>query len=150
MPEESRLLDIEALESAIEERNVGVFQATAEDLHYADLASVFQDLDDDEARSFFTQNISLESFPQVLAELPDAIIEETLERFDENAQREILRKLIDDDRADVVIHFVRRDHHAGPCLFNLAPDRRIQCHEENLESIHFHSHSSSSQRVAGV
>ena len=56
----------------------------------------------------------------------------------------------DDNRADVVIHFVRRDHHAGPCLFNLAPDRRIQCHEENLESIHFQSHSSLSQRVAGV
>lgn len=102
MPEESRVLDIEALESAIERRDTEAFQSLAEDLHYADLASIFQDVDDDEARSFFTQNINLASFPQVLAELPDALIEETLERFDESAQREILRKLIDDDRADVL------------------------------------------------
>jgi len=102
MPEESRVLDIEALESAIEKRDEEVFQSLAEDLHYADLASVFQDLDDDEARSFFTRHINLASFPQVLAELPDALIEETLERFNETSQREILRKLIDDDRADVL------------------------------------------------
>ncbi len=102
MPEESRVLDIEALESAIENLDIEVFQSTAEDLHYADLASVFQDLEDDEARSFFTKNINLASFPQVLAELPDALIEETLQRFDESSQREILRKLIDDDRADVL------------------------------------------------
>lgn len=101
MPEESRTLDIEALESAIEARNAKEFIATAEELHYADLAAVFEDIDDD-ARGFFTQNISLERFPEILAELPDTLIEETLERFDGNAQREILGKLIDDDRADIL------------------------------------------------
>jgi magnesium transporter len=102
MPEESRILDIEALESAIQNRDAAAFGTSAEDLHYADLASVFQDLDNDEARGFFTQHISLNSFPNILAELPDALIEETLERFDERAQREILRKLVDDDRTDIL------------------------------------------------
>lgn len=95
-------MDIEALESAIQNRDAAAFGTSAEDLHYADLASVFQDLDNDEARGFFTQHISLNSFPNILAELPDALIEETLERFDERAQREILRKLVDDDRTDIL------------------------------------------------
>lgn len=102
MPEESRILEIEALESAIESRDAKSFQSSAEDLHYADLAAIFQDLDEDEDRAFFTQHIALERFPEILAELPDTLIEETLERFDEDAQREILRKLIDDDRADIL------------------------------------------------
>ena len=102
MPEESRILDVEALESAIQNRDAEAFRTSAEDLHYADLASVFQDLDNDEARGFFTQHISLDSFPNILAELPDALIEETLERFDQSAQREILGKLVDDDRTDIL------------------------------------------------
>ncbi len=95
-------MEVEALESAIESRDATSFQSSVEDLHYADLAAVFQDLDEDEDRAFFTQQIALERFPEILAELPDTLIEETLERFDENAQREILRKLIDDDRADIL------------------------------------------------
>jgi len=95
-------LDVEALESAIQNRDAEAFRTSAEGLHYADLASVFQNLDNDEARGFFTQHISLDSFPNILAELPDALIEETLERFSESAQREILRKLVDDDRTDIL------------------------------------------------
>ena len=95
-------MDVEALESAIQDRDAEAFRTSAEDLHYADLASVFQDLDNDQARGFFTQHISLDSFPNILAELPDALIEETLERFDQSAQREILGKLVDDDRTDIL------------------------------------------------
>ena len=95
-------MDVEALESAIQNRDAEAFRTSAEDLHYADLASVFQDLDNDQARGFFTQHISLDSFPNILAELPDALIEETLERFDQSAQREILGKLVDDDRTDIL------------------------------------------------
>lgn len=95
-------MDVEALESAIQNRDAEAFRTSAEGLHYADLASVFQNLDNDEARGFFTQHISLDSFPNILAELPDALIEDTLERFDESAQREILGKLVDDDRTDIL------------------------------------------------
>lgn len=101
MPEESRTLEIEALESAIQSLNAETFQQTAEELHYADLARVFEDLDDHE-RAFFTSNIPLTRFPEILAELPDTLIEETLERFDSTAQKEILGKLLDDDLADIL------------------------------------------------
>ena len=94
-------MDIEALESAIEARDISKFVVASEDLHYADLATVFENLDDD-GRGFLTQHISLARFPEILAELPDTLIEETLERFDASAQREILHKLIDDDRADIL------------------------------------------------
>jgi len=101
MPEESIILDIEALEAAIEAKNTSTFLEHAEELHYADLAAVFENLDDDE-RLFFTSHISLNRFPKVLAELPDTLIEETLERFDTSAQQQILSQLLDDDRADIL------------------------------------------------
>ena len=100
MPEELTL-DIEMMETAISELDVKKFILAAEELHYADLASVFEDLDDQE-RSFFTKNIPLSRFPDILAELPDSLIEETLERFDKAEQKEILGQLLDDDRADIL------------------------------------------------
>jgi len=101
MDEESRTLDIESFEAAIETRDVNNFKITAEELHYADLASVYEDLDDDD-RSFFTKHITLDIFADILAELPDTLIEETLERFDAKAQQKILEQLTDDDRADIL------------------------------------------------
>ena len=101
MPEESRILDIEGLELAIKNRDAQAFLPATEELHYADLASVFENLDDDE-RAFFTKTISLERFPEILAELPDTLIEETLERFGPDSQRIILSQLLDDDRADIL------------------------------------------------
>ena len=100
MPEELTL-DIESLENSISEQNGAQFTLSSEELHYADLASVFEDLDD-HGRSFFTKHISLDRFPEILAELPGSLIEETLERFDKAEQKEILGKLLDDDRADIL------------------------------------------------
>jgi len=101
MPEESRTLDIAALEAAIEARNTEAFLLAAEELHYVDLASVFENIGEN-GRLFFTENIPIEQFSEILAELPDTLIEESLERFDTNAQREILGQLIDDDLADIL------------------------------------------------
>lgn len=101
MPEESIILDIEALEAAIEAKNSTGFAARAKDLHYADLAAVYENLDEED-RTFFTANIPLDRFPKILAELPDTLIEETLERFDTKAQQKILGQLLDDDRADIL------------------------------------------------
>ncbi|BDS08787.1 magnesium transporter MgtE [Oceaniferula spumae] len=100
MPEE-RIMDIEALVAAIADFDAERFIKAAEDLHYADLANVFEDLDD-QGRAFFTENIEVDRFPKILAELPDTLIEETLERFKIPAQREILGQLLDDDRADIL------------------------------------------------
>ena len=101
MDEESRTLEIDALENAIEHRDDNTFKQSAEHIHYADLATVFENLNDD-SRSFFTANIDLEKFSEILAELPNTLIEETIERFGEYAQKYMLGKLLDDDRADIL------------------------------------------------
>ena len=101
MQEESLILDIEAIEEAIKKKDVTSFKKLAEELHYADLATIYEDLDD-EGRSFFTEHIDLSIFPDILAELPDTLIEETLERFDVKDQQKILERMLDDDRADIL------------------------------------------------
>lgn len=101
MIEESRSLDIEALEAAIETRDTKAFHRSVELIHYADLANTFEDLDH-ESRTFFTAQIDIEKFPEVLAELPDTLVEETLEQFTETDQRHILNNILDDDRADLL------------------------------------------------
>ena len=101
MPENSIILDIEALAKAIEAKNATGFSASTKELHYADLAAVYENLDDED-RTFFTTNIHLDRFPKILAELPDTLIEETLERFDTKGQQKILGQLLDDDRADIL------------------------------------------------
>lgn len=102
MPEESRTLDISALIDAIEARDRPAFALASADLHYADLAEVFENLEELDDRLFFTQSIEIDRFPDVLAELPDTLIEETLESFDPPAQQKILGQLLDDDRADIL------------------------------------------------
>ncbi|MBK1830598.1 magnesium transporter [Verrucomicrobiaceae bacterium R5-34] len=94
-------MDIENLVGSIADFNAEKFAQAAEELHYADLANVFEDLDD-QGREFFTKNIDTTRFSEVLAELPDTLIEETLERFPIAQQREILGQLVDDDRADIL------------------------------------------------
>ena len=101
MPEEIRLLEIEALENAIESSDIPQFDHYSAEVHYADLAAIYENLDD-EGRAFFTQHIDIDLFPDVLAELPDTLIEETLESFPAKAQQQILRQLLDDDRADIL------------------------------------------------
>lgn len=101
MVEESRSLDIEALETVIEARDTKAFQDNVELIHYADLANIFEDLDP-ESRSFFTAQIETAKFSEVLVELPDTLVEETLEQFSETDQRQILTHILDDDRADLL------------------------------------------------
>lgn len=94
-------MDILELGSALEARDPARFHSASENLHYADLANVFENIDDD-GRTFFSQNINIARFPEILAELPNTLVEETLERFDSQDQRKILTELIDDDLADIL------------------------------------------------
>ncbi len=119
MPEESLTLELEKLTKSIEARDVETFTKTAEELHYADLAAVYENLNEEE-RTFFTEHIGVERFPEILAELPDTLIEETLERFSPEDQRKILNTLFDDDRADILqdVHRSKRQRY----LSMLKPD----------------------------
>ncbi|MFK7912051.1 MAG: magnesium transporter [Akkermansiaceae bacterium] len=101
MPEETTTMDIEAIEAAIESQDKKLFLASAEELHHADLASVYEDIND-ESRNFFAATIEPKTFSKVLPELPDTLIETSLERFQPQEQKEILSSLLDDDRADIL------------------------------------------------
>lgn len=101
MPEEATTLDIESALSSIEQQDANSFLEASEELHHADLASVYEDIND-EGRNFFVSHIGTERFSQILPELPDTLIESSLERFPQQDQKVILSELLDDDRADIL------------------------------------------------
>src|SRR5262245_61637200 len=53
----------------------------------------------------------------------------------------------DDHRADPVIHLIGGHHQTGTRFLDLPPERRVEPHQVDLETVYCHSHSSSSQRV---
>ena len=101
MPEEITTMDIEAVAFAINSHDKPAFLPAVEDVHHADLASIYEDINGDE-RTFFTAHIGPNKFSQILPELPDTLIESSLERFEPNQQKNILSALLDDDRADIL------------------------------------------------
>ena len=74
--------------------------ATAEQLHYADLAALYENLDD-EKRDLLLKTIGPELATDVIAELPDSLVEDALNRFKPAQLRVLLANLSDDDRVDV-------------------------------------------------
>ncbi len=74
--------------------------AAAENLHYADLAALYENLDD-EKRELLLTTIGPQLATDVIAELPDMLIEDALNRFKPAQLRVLLANLSDDDRVDV-------------------------------------------------
>ena len=99
MSEEAK--DTRRMIEAIEQRDSAKFLIAADALHYADLAEIFERLNDDK-RGFFSEHIDKEKFAKVITELPDTLVEETMERLDTEVQREILDQVSDDDRVDIL------------------------------------------------
>jgi magnesium transporter len=85
---------------ALEAADASGFLAAAEEVHYADLAAIYEDLDD-EQRDFMLKTIGPELATDVIAELPDTLIEEALNHFKPAQLRVLLGNLSDDDRVDV-------------------------------------------------
>ncbi len=92
---------LERAEEAIERRDEKLVRELCEDLHHADLAELYEDIEPEE-RVFLIRLLGVEKFSDVLAELPDTLIEETLDSFQPDQQREILDSLPDDDRVDIL------------------------------------------------
>ncbi|MDG2399755.1 MAG: hypothetical protein P8M04_04210, partial [Akkermansiaceae bacterium] len=92
---------LERAEQAIVNRNGSEVLQLCVDLHYADLAELFEDIDQD-GREFLTETLGAEKFSEILAELPDTLVEKTLDSFEPAEQREILDSLPDDDRVDIL------------------------------------------------
>lgn len=91
---------IEQLQLALDAQDGSAVLAAAGQVHYADLAQVYEHLDE-EKRDFFFKTIGPELATDVIAELPYTLIEDALEHFKPAQLRVLLRNLSDDDRVDI-------------------------------------------------
>ena len=100
MPEEDPQI-LEDLRHAIAARDGSAFLSVAEEVHHADLAAVYEDLSR-KGQAWFARTLPSEAFSEVLAEIPDPLVEEALDHLKPSQQREVLEELPDDDRVDVL------------------------------------------------
>lgn len=91
---------MDELQRALEAADASALLAAAEDAHYADLAALYENLDD-EKRDLLLKTIGPELATDVVAELPDTLIEDALNHFKPAQLRVLLGNLSDDDRVDV-------------------------------------------------
>ncbi|MBJ7255685.1 MAG: magnesium transporter [Akkermansiaceae bacterium] len=85
---------------ALDASDCSALLAAAEDIHYADLAHLYENLDDLK-RDLLLKTIGPELATDVVAELPYPLIEEALNHFKPAQLRVLLGNLSDDDRVDV-------------------------------------------------
>jgi magnesium transporter len=88
------------LHRALEASDCSALLAAAEDIHYADLAHLYENLDE-EKRDLLLKTIGPELATDVVAELPYPLIEGALNHFKPAQLRVLLGNLSDDDRVDV-------------------------------------------------
>ncbi len=100
MPEDDEPTTISEIRRAIDAGDASALLAAAENVHYADLADFYEDLNDGE-RDFFFTTIGPELATDVVAELPDSLIEDSLSHFKPAQLRFLLSNLSDDDRVDI-------------------------------------------------
>lgn len=91
---------INVLLRALEAADVAAVLAAAEEVHYADLAHLYENLDD-EGRDLLLKTIGPELATDLVAELPYPLIEGALAHFKPAQLRVLLGNLSDDDRVDV-------------------------------------------------
>ena len=90
-----------AVRRAIAARDGSAFLASAGDVHHADLAAVYEDLSR-KSQAWFARTLPSDAFSEVLAEIPDPLVEEALDYLKPSQQRAVLEELPDDDRVDVL------------------------------------------------
>ena len=100
MSDEREIEGVEKLRLAIAAQDASGLLAVAEEIHYADLAHEYENLDDDE-RDFLLKTIGPELATDVIGELPWTLIEDALLHFKPAQLRIILGNLSDDDRVDI-------------------------------------------------
>lgn len=91
---------MQELLQALEVSDASALLAAAENVHYADLAYLYENLDD-EMRDLLLKTIGPEMATDMIAELPDTLIEEALNHFKPAQLRALLGNFSDDDRVDV-------------------------------------------------
>ncbi|MFP6880446.1 MAG: CBS domain-containing protein, partial [Roseibacillus sp.] len=101
MPEEAADAQ-KQLSEAVGAENGSAFLKAAEEVHYADLAALYEGLSSNEERAFFVQTLDAETLSEVLPELPERLVEDALDILSISQQREVLEELPDDDRVDIL------------------------------------------------
>ncbi|MGD7652593.1 MAG: magnesium transporter [Verrucomicrobiales bacterium] len=100
MAEEQDINQTAELMLALDAADGSAALAAAKELHYADLAAVYEDLND-EQRDFLLKTIGPELATDLIADLPENLIEGALDHFKPAQLRVLLTNLSDDDRVDV-------------------------------------------------
>lgn len=100
MPDEDNETPKSLLTRALKADDRSAINAAAGQIHYADLAALYEDLDDAE-RDRLMKTIGPELATDVVAELPYTLIEDALGHFKPAQLRVLLGNLSDDDRVDV-------------------------------------------------
>ncbi len=100
MPDELEENPMSELLRALDAADCSALLAAAEDIHYADLANLYENLAD-EKRDLLLKTIGPELATDLVAELPYPLIEGALEHFKPAQLRVLLGNLSDDDRVDV-------------------------------------------------
>lgn len=88
------------LTRALDAGDASAVLACAQEMHYADLATLYENLDD-EQRELLLRTIGPELATDLIAELPYTLIEEALSHFKPAQLRVLLGNFSDDDRVDV-------------------------------------------------
>ncbi|MGB6222567.1 magnesium transporter [Haloferula sp.] len=101
MPDEIAPLPIEDLARAIEAEDQSAIRALAGEMHYADLAHIYQDTDE-EKHSLILKTIGPVIAADMIVQLPDSMIEEALDYFSPSELKILFRELSDDDRVDIL------------------------------------------------
>lgn len=88
-------------EQAVIDRDAQGIISLCAGLHAADLAEIYEELNED-SREFLVETLGAEAFTDVLAEIPDTLVEKALDHFEPEEQREMLESIPDDDRVDIL------------------------------------------------
>ena len=95
-------LHLEVLETALNDRDAKALMEGVNRLHYSDLADFQEALASEEDSHFFVTTIGPPQYAEVLAVLPEELIEESLFHFQSFQQKELLLRLCDDDQVRVL------------------------------------------------
>ena len=100
MPEDVAVTPKELMQ-AVEAGDREAILSLAGQMHYADLAQVYEDIEP-EQREIFLKTIGPKLAADVIGELPDSLVEEALDSFHDEELRILFDELPDDDRVDVL------------------------------------------------
>jgi magnesium transporter len=101
MPDDEATLPLDELLRAVEAEDQSAVRALAEELHYADLAKAYQELEE-EKHPLFLKTLGPALAADMLVELPDSMIEEALDAFSPAELKVLFHELSDDDRVDIL------------------------------------------------